>query len=250
MLATLTTTAAATGLAIGGYHYAAIWPTSQIFGRTILAGRDPNEYALTYDDGPNDACTEQLLDLLARRNVRATFFLIGRFVRERRELTRRIHSAGHLIGNHTFTHPWLLYQSPSRVREELSSTNAALEDAIGAPIRYFRPPHGARRPDVLRAARDLGLTPVLWNAMGYDWKPALNPATILANLDKGIRRNLARSHGSNLLLHDGGHTAIGQDRKASVAATATLLARAQQEQIRFVTVDAWDTSRNHTAQQK
>ena len=62
-----------------------MWPTSQIFGRTILAGHDPNEYALTYDDGPNDACTEQLLDLLARHNVRATFFLIGRFVRERGE---------------------------------------------------------------------------------------------------------------------------------------------------------------------
>jgi len=239
VLATLTTAAAAAGLAVGGYHYAAIWPTSQLFGRTILAGRDPNEYALTYDDGPNDACTEQLLELLARHNVRATFFLIGRFVRQRGELTRRIHAVGHLIGNHTFTHPWLLYQSPSRVREELSTTNAAIEDAIGEKISYFRPPHGARRPDVLRTARDLGLTPVLWNAMGYDWKPALNPETILANLDKGIRRNRNRGHGSNLLLHDGGQASIGQDRRASVEATASLLARSQGD-VRFVTVDAWD----------
>ena len=253
VLATITTAAAATGLTIGGYFYAAMWPTSQLFGRTILAGRDPNEYALTYDDGPNDACTEQLLALLARHNVRATFFLIGRFVRERRDLTRRIHAAGHLIGNHTFTHPILLFESPSRVREELASTNAAIEDAIGAKVSYFRPPHGARRPDVLRAARDLGLTPVLWNAMGYDWKPGLDPATILANLDKGIRRNTSRGHGSNLLLHDGGQASIGQDRKASIQATATLLARAQSEQIRFVTVDAWNEARNagrnHTAQQ-
>jgi len=240
MLATLSAAAAATGLTIGGYHYAAIWPTSQLFGRTILAGRDPDEYALTYDDGPNDACTEQLLEILARHNVRATFFLIGRFVRERRDLTRRIHTAGHLIGNHTFTHPWLLYQSPFRVREELASTNAAIEDALGEKIHYFRPPHGARRPDVLRSARKLALTPVLWNAMGYDWKPGLNPETILANLDKGVRRNRRRGHGSNLLLHDGGQASIGQDRSATVAATATLLARAQREQIRFVTVDAWN----------
>lgn len=240
MLATLSAAAAATGLTIGGYHYAAIWPTSQLFGRTILAGRDPDEYALTYDDGPNDACTEQLLEILARHNVRATFFLIGRFVRQRRDLTRRIHTAGHLIGNHTFTHPWLLYQSPFRVREELASTNAAIEDALGEKISYFRPPHGARRPEVLRTARDLGLTPVLWNAMGYDWKPGLNPETILANLDKGIRRNRRRGHGSNLLLHDGGQASIGQDRSATVAATATLLARAQHEQILFVTVDAWN----------
>jgi peptidoglycan-N-acetylglucosamine deacetylase len=241
MLATLSAAAAAAGLTVGGYFYAGMWPTSQIFGRTILAGRDPNEYALTYDDGPNDACTEQLLELLASHNVRATFFLIGRFVRERRDLTRRIHSAGHLIGNHTFTHPVLLFESPSRVREELASTNAAIEDTIGERVRYFRPPHGARRPDVLRTARELGLTPVLWNAMGVDWKPALNPETILANLDKGIRRNRQRGHGSNLLLHDGGQVGIGQDRRATIAATAALLTRAQQAKIRFVTVDAWNT---------
>ena len=241
MLATLSATAAAAGLTVGGYFYAGMWPTSQIFGRTILGGRDPNEYALTYDDGPNDACTEQLLEILGRHHARATFFLIGRFVRERRDLTRRIHAAGHLIGNHTFTHPKLIFQPPSRVREELASTNAALEDAIGEQIRYFRPPYGARRPDVLRTARELGLTPILWNAMGYDWEPALNPETILANLDKGIRRNRAHGQGSNLLLHDGGQDGIGQDRRASIAATATLLERAKEHPIRFVTVDTWNT---------
>ncbi|MBV8115237.1 MAG: polysaccharide deacetylase family protein [Silvibacterium sp.] len=239
MLSTLSAAAVA-GLTVGGYFYAGMWPTSQIFGKTILAGRDPNEYALTYDDGPNDVCTEQLLEVLARHNVRATFFLIGRFVRERRDLTRRIHAAGHLIGNHTFTHPVLLFESPSRAREELASTNAAIEDAIGEPVRYFRPPHGARRPDVLRTARELGLTPVLWNAVGNDWKPALNPEAILANLEKGIRRNRERGQGSNLLLHDGGQAGIGQDRRATIAATANFLARAKQQQIRFVTVDAWN----------
>src|SRR5271166_2971323 len=239
MLPTLTAVSVATGLAVGGYFYAGMWPTSQIFGQTILAGHDPNEYALTYDDGPNDACTEQLLDTLARYNVRATFFVIGRFVRERGELTRRIHAAGHLIGNHTFTHPVLLFKSPSRVREELASTNAAIEDALGEKVRYFRPPHGSRRPDVLRTAHDLGLTSVMWNAMGFDWKPT-TPETILANLDDGIRRNRRGSRGSNLLLHDGGHVRIGQDRTATVAATAALLARAQQERVRFVTVDMWN----------
>jgi peptidoglycan/xylan/chitin deacetylase (PgdA/CDA1 family) len=238
MLAALSA-AATTGLAAGGYFYAAMWPTSQVFGRTILAGSDPNEYALTYDDGPNDACTERLLEILVRHNVCATFFLIGRFVRERRDLTRRIRDAGHLIGNHTFTHPVLLFQSPSRVREELASTNAAIEDAIGEKVHYFRPPHGSRRPDVLRTARELGLTPVMWNAMGYDWNPALNPHTILANLDKGILRNRRNGSGSNLLLHDGGQAGIGQDRAATVAATKALLERAEEQSVRFVTVDAW-----------
>ncbi len=238
MLAAISAATVATGLAVGGYAYAGMWPTSQIFGKTILAGRDPNEYALTYDDGPNDACTEQLLEILARHQVRATFFVIGRFVRERGELTRRIRAAGHLVGNHTLTHPVLLVTSPSRVREELASTNAAIEDAIGEKVSYFRPPHGARRPDVLRTAHELGLTPVLWNVMGYDWKPT-TPEKVLANLDKGILRNRRNGHGSNLLLHDGGQAAIGQDRAHTVAATATLLARTQREEVRFITVDAW-----------
>ena len=86
MLATLATAGAAATLAAGGYAYAAMWPTSQIFGKAIIGGRDPREFALTYDDGPNDPYTQQLLDVLATYNVRATFFLIGRFVRQRPEI--------------------------------------------------------------------------------------------------------------------------------------------------------------------
>ena len=225
-------------LAAGGYAYAAMWPTSQIFGHAIVSGPNPNEFALTYDDGPNDPYTQQLLDVLARHNVRATFFLIGRFVRQRPDIARAIRAAGHLVGNHTTTHPVLLFQSPKRVREELEGCNSALEDALGEPVRYFRPPHGARRPDVLRTVHELGLKPVLWNTMGYDWKPTTAEA-VLRNLNKGIRRNQHRNRGSNLLLHDGGQASIGQDRSHSVKATAELLQSAQQQSIRFVTVDAW-----------
>jgi peptidoglycan/xylan/chitin deacetylase (PgdA/CDA1 family) len=240
MLTAISAVAGAAGLAAGAYLYAGMWPTSQLFGQAILAGQDAGEFALTYDDGPNDFCTESILEILARYQVRATFFVIGRFVRERGELVRRIRSAGHLVGNHTMTHPMLLFRSPRRVREELASTNAAIEDAIGEKVSYFRPPHGARRPDVLRTARELGLTPVLWNAMGYDWKPTTAEA-VLANLDKGIRRNQKSGRGSNLLMHDGGQAGIGQDRSATVTATELLLSRARG--IRFVTVDEWNSAR-------
>jgi peptidoglycan-N-acetylglucosamine deacetylase len=238
MLAPLATAGAAATLAAGGYAYAAMWPTSQIFGRAIIGGADAREFALTYDDGPNDPYTQQLLDVLARHNVRATFFLIGRFVRQRPEIARAIHAAGHLVGNHTMSHPVLLFQSPKRVREELAGCNAAIEDALGEPVRHFRPPHGARRPDVLRAARNLGLTPVLWNAMGYDWKPT-TAEHVFENLQKGIQRNQRLGVGSNLLLHDGGQAGIGQDRSHSVAATSRVLESTREKSIRYVTVDAW-----------
>jgi peptidoglycan-N-acetylglucosamine deacetylase len=230
----LSCTAGVAALAAGGYLYAGMAPGSQIFGHTLIAGSDPDEFALTYDDGPNDACTEGILEVLARNEVRATFFVIGRFARERVSLVRRIQEAGHVVGNHTWTHPVLLFRSPTRVHEELSATSKVLEDVLGEPVKYFRPPHGARRPDVLRAAHVLGMVPVLWNAMGYDWKPT-TPERIVANLDKGIRRNRRRGMGSNLLLHDGGQAGIGQDRAHTVAATATLLDE-WRRRVRFVTV--------------
>ncbi|HEX5236416.1 MAG TPA: polysaccharide deacetylase family protein [Silvibacterium sp.] len=224
-------------LAAGGYLYAGMWPESQIFGRTLIAGRDPDEFALTYDDGPNDGCTERLLELLARHQVHATFFVIGRFARERTQLIRQIRAAGHVIGNHTWTHPMLLFRSPIRIREELATTSATVEDALGEKVAYFRPPHGARRPDVLSSARELGMTPVLWNAIGCDWKP-IPAQQIVANLERGIRRNQQRGMGSNLLLHDGGQAGIGQDRTRTVLASATLLDQ-WRGRARFVTVEQW-----------
>lgn len=229
---------AAAGLVAGGFAYAALYPASQLFGKVVVAGSDPNEIALTYDDGPNPAATERLLEVLARHGVRATFFLIGGFVRQRPDLARAIAQAGHLIGNHTMTHPWLAWQPASRIREELAGCNAALEDAIGAPVHYFRPPHGARRPCVLRTARDLGLTTVQWNVTCFDWNPH-PPETILSHALRGIRRNQRRSRASNILLHDGGHLALNAPRLASVEATDQLIARYKQAGASFVTVDAW-----------
>lgn len=231
--------AAGLGLVAGGWWYASLWPTSQIFGRTLIAADDANEVALTFDDGPNPAATPQLLELLARHNVRATFFCIGSFVREHPALTREIVAAGHLIGNHTMSHPRLSVEPGSRVRQELMDCNAVLEEVTGAAVRYFRPPFGARRPLVLRAARELGLAPVMWNVTGYDWKP-IGADGIVANMEAGIARNRRRGRGSNLLLHDGGHRTVGSERMETVRSVERLLSANHDGAMRFVTVDAWD----------
>ena len=238
MLKQLVSAGLITGLTAGGYAYAANSPTSQIFGCTVLAGSETQEVALTFDDGPNDPYTQQLLELLARRQVRATFFLIGSFVRRRPEIARAIRHAGHLLGNHTMTHPSLLWERPVRVREELAGCNAAIEDATGEAVKWFRPPFGARRPDVLRTAAELGLTPVMWNITAHDWD-ATAPKALAARVQSGIRRNQRRHRSSNILVHDGGHRQLGTDRSVTLAATASLLEAWAGTALRFVTVDAW-----------
>lgn len=232
-------TAAASAIAVGGtLAYAALAPQSQLFGRTLIAGRDPAEVALTYDDGPNEPATMQLLEVLARHNVRATFFMIGRFVQQRPEIARAVHAAGHLVGNHTMTHPWLAWQTGRVIRDELRGCNQLLEDVLGAPVHYMRPPHGARRPAVLRTASELGLTLVQWNAMGNDWLP-IGPEGVLRNVQRGLETLRSRGRGANILLHDGYDQHIGADRSATVQATDRLLTQLAADGSRVITVDAW-----------
>ena len=223
------------GLAAGAWFYAALYPTSQIFGRVVIAGSDPCKIALTYDDGPNPSATPRLLELLARHQVRATFFLIGEAVRRHPALLREIAKAGHSIGNHTMTHPWLSYQTAARIRSEIADTNAAIEDVIGSRLTLFRPPHGARRPVVLDIARELGLATVNWNIITHDWRVQPSEA-IVEKVRNGIRRNQAHHRGSNVLLHDG---AMDQPRIPSVIATETIIVDAKASGMRFVTPEIW-----------
>ncbi len=216
----------------------AMRPDSQLFGRTLVAGNDPQELALTYDDGPNDRSTPELLEVLDRYNVKATFFVIGKFVRLQPALVRELHGAGHVVGNHTMSHPFLANKSLRFIQEELSGCNALLEDVLGAPVRYFRPPFGARRPAVLRCARELGLVPVQWNVQGNDWEP-IGTSAILSRLEHGLHRARQGGRGSNVLLHDGFDEYMSCDRTNSVRATELLLGKALGAGMRAVTVDAW-----------
>ena len=228
---------AALGLPAGAFAYASRWPASQLFGPTLIAPARPSETALTFDDGPNPAWTPQLLEILAHHGAKATFFLIGSFAQKEPALVRSIAEAGHLIGNHSWSHPDLALTAAPRVREELTRTKQNLEQITGKPVRFFRPPFGARRPYVLRTARELGMTPVIWNAMTSDWRERSSDR-IAARLAKKIDYNQRRGFASNIVLHDGGHLALSTDRGPSIAAADKLLAHYAQSH-KFVTVDAW-----------
>lgn len=229
MLAALATIAAGTAAAVA-LGYQSMAPTGQWYGRTFT-GLAPGtrQIALTYDDGPNDPHTMRLLEVLAKHNVRATFFMIGRYVQQRPDIARQVLRAGHVVGNHTFTHPLLIYKSDAVLRKELKDCREALQDAIGEASNFFRPPFGGRRPATLRIARKLGLEPIMWNVTGYDWN-APPAAVIEQKVTDQIRG------GDVVLLHDGGHKQMGADRSQTVLATDQLITRYKSQGYSFVTI--------------
>jgi peptidoglycan-N-acetylglucosamine deacetylase len=225
------------GLAIAGAivgattaGYQSLAPTGQWFGRAFCRGqRGSKQIGLTFDDGPNDPHTFRLLDVLSRHDVHATFFLIGRYVHQRPDIAGEIAKRGHVIGNHTFTHPLLIFQPAERIRHEITHCQDAIRDAVGEHSNLFRPPWGGRRPGVFQIVRQLGLEPVMWNITGYDWK---------APSAEFIERKVSpKIHGGDvILLHDGGHAAFGTDRSATVTAVDRLLTRYTAEGYEFVTI--------------
>ena len=225
------------GLAAGGYAYAAMWPGSRIFGRAMTAPRRAGELALTFDDGPNPAWTPKLLDALSEHDVKATFFMMGGRAQSQPGLVKQMVAAGHLIGNHSWSHPNLAFTATGKIRRELTETKDVLEQITGKPVRYFRPPFGARRPVVFKIARDLGMTVVLWNAMTSDWSDP-SADRIAAALTKKINRLEQRGHAANIVLHDGGHLDPAANRGPSVTAAGILAARYGKTH-RFVTLEAW-----------
>jgi len=155
--------------------------------------------------------------------------MIGRYVQQRPEIALEVIKAGHVVGNHTFTHPLLTLRSASEIPRELSNCRAALRDSVGEHSNLFRPPFGGRRPAVLHIAQQLGLEPVMWNVTGYDWN-----APPAAQIERKVAKRICG--GDVILLHDGGHKHMGADRSQTVFATDFLIERYKAEGYRFVTI--------------
>ena len=193
---TIGSAVAAAGIASG--YYAAYGVRSQIFGETIWRGRtDTSAVALTFDDGPGES-TPAILDVLKRYQIKATFFVVGSQVERYPELARRIAREGHLIGNHSFSHPILLYRSPHKTRRELAASQEIISRVTGITPIVARPPCGVRTPAYFSSARRLGLKTVQWTVTGFDWQN-IGASGIATNVMKGL------AAGSIILLHDGDH---------------------------------------------
>ena len=222
--------AAAATVTAASVGYQSMAPTGQWFGRTFTGlERGSKRLALTYDDGPNDPHTLRLLEVLARHDVHATFFLIGRYVEQRPDIVREVVKAGHVVGNHTFNHPLLTFKNARELIAQLTRCEHALTDAVGEHSNLFRPPFGGRRPAVLSLAQQMGLEPIMWNVTGYDWN-----APSVEYIERKVTRQVRG--GDVILLHDGGHLHFGTDRSYTVAATDRLISRYRAEGYEFVTI--------------
>jgi peptidoglycan-N-acetylglucosamine deacetylase len=231
----------AAGVCAGIAAWGAVSPTSELFGATLHHTLDSSLIALTFDDGPNPACTPELLGLLERYRVPATFFLVGRFARACPELVREIADRGHDIGNHTQTHVNLTWLPPRRIAEELGAGQESICYALGsrqeaAPI-LMRPPYGYRGPQLWSAIRRAGLRGVaMWSLTCRDWKPR-PAAQLIQRLGRVARQKKAARGGEIVLLHDGDARRQGADRRHVLAALEYWLPRWRDTGFEFVTMN-------------
>jgi peptidoglycan/xylan/chitin deacetylase (PgdA/CDA1 family) len=222
--------------AAGIVSYGAIHSRSQLFGETIFCTDSPRRLAITFDDGPNPAVTPQLLDSLSRLNVPATFFLIGRYIRQNPELVREIHDRGHVIGNHTDTHPNLFFCSPAQIRQQLRACSNSVAAILGQPPRWVRPPWGARNPWLAPIAQELKLRVAMWTLMPADWR-APNDQWLIRRLQPvSARARSAAATGEVICLHDGSHLAQNAKRMHTLAALEYWLPRWRDLGLEFVTI--------------
>jgi peptidoglycan/xylan/chitin deacetylase (PgdA/CDA1 family) len=221
--------------------YGAVYPRAQLFGPTICRTSSPRQLAITFDDGPNPAITPKLLDLLQRYDARATFFLIGRFVRECPDLVREISARGHVIGSHTDTHPNLFWSGAERIHDELFCSSDSIASIVGAMPRWFRPPWGMRNPWLAGAARELDMRVVMWTLLPGDWR-APSDEWLIARMQSIVSRvqhaeRDAGATGDVLCLHDGNHRQQNGDRTHTLAALEHWLPRWRDLGLEFVTIN-------------
>ncbi len=173
----------------------------------------PKAIALTIDDGPSPIYTPQVLRLLARYRITATFSMIGIQAQTYPAVARDVAAAGHLIVNHTWTHPNLARLAPTLVTEQMSRAADAIHAATGRVPDLFRAPYGAWSPFVLAQCAKTGVTPLGWSVDPRDWSRPGVPAIV-----SNIMRNTHT--GSIILEHDG-----GGDRSQTVAALKIVIPR-------------------------
>ena len=212
-------------------YWTAFRPTSQVFGPFPSSGqtREP-VVALSFDDGPNEPYTSRLLTVLEDRNVRATFFSVGRCAERFPSTVRAVVQAGHVLGNHSYSHRFTSYLSAPDQRTEIQRGEDRLAAIAGVRPGLYRPPWLCHWPWVLASIRAARLQ-VVSGRFGHPLEIFQPPASAIT----AYAANVARP-GAILIFHDG-FDARGGRRDQTVAAIGPLIDRLRERGYRFATVD-------------
>jgi len=191
---------------------------------------DEPKIAVTFDDGPHAISTPQILDLLEKFKVSATFFLVGKHLEKHPEIAREMVNAGHEIGNHTYSHSLLYLSTKKRIRDEISRTDALLRNIDGAEPKFFRPPAGFFTKRVLDIVEQMGYKTVVGDV--YPRDPHLPGKKKI--VDRVLQRTVA---GSIIILHDGGNTPR-VDRSQTLEALSEIIPGLKNKGFEFLTLSA------------
>ena len=199
--------------------WATIWPRSGLLGANMTRLAEPalGRVALTFDDGPDPEVTPAVLDLLDRREARASFFFVGRKVEAHPALAALVVARGHTVENHSYSHAHTFaFRGPTALEREVLRAQEVITQATARPPRYFRAPAGVRNLWLEPCLRRSGLALVSWTRRGFD-TVSRDAARVASRLARGLRS------GDILLLHDGGSARDAAGRPVVLSALPLLL---------------------------
>ncbi len=204
------------------------------FGKNVVKLRtEQREIALTFDDGPNPPYTDRLLDVLAKHDVKATFFMIGSRIEKHPETVQRVIAEGHQIGNHSYSHPLLGFLPPSTVQKEIEQTDALIQQFGVSEDIAFRSPFLARYFPIAWVLSKQKRPHISCNVWSWDWMTQ-NPDKITKTV---LKKTLSDAGiGSIIVLHDGIAKNESADRSGTIEATDRIIERLKQQEYQFVII--------------
>ena len=214
------------------FAYHSTNPRSQFYGKVLSNGdRNHLRIALTFDDGPNEPYTSQVLNILEQYRIKATFFVIGKNARRYPDICRRIVKTGNVIGNHSYHHyKSLCLRRSKAVVRDIELSRQAIYECTGVEPKLFRPPHGFRTPWLMRTVRQLGYTVVTWDNMTGDWKANKSAEEIGQTVVKRAKP------GGVIVLHDGRDSRPNYDRSQMLQALPFVIETLKEKGFDFVTI--------------
>ncbi len=204
---------------------------SQVFGRYIWRVRTREKLiALTFDDGPNEPYTSQILDILSENNIKATFFMVGNCIERYPDVARKVLAAGHSIGSHSVSHRFRNYFRPNFYQLEVLKNQEIFDKYLNITPTLYRSPWLWRYPSLLRRLKSAGLTPI-----SGEFCHSLEVFKIDAN--KIARAVIKKAKpGAIIIFHDGKEGGVG-DRAQTVQAVGLVITRLLKDGYRFITID-------------